>query len=102
MVVWSAVLRSLYGSATDRPVRAVHSAQNCEQESLKRFVEDGLMPYLGEVTNLVLDDDVEGAVLVQGKLATRHGRKIFIGPQYVPEGVRDFYIPVSSEWPQMA
>ncbi|XP_075740755.1 uncharacterized protein LOC142787019 [Rhipicephalus microplus] len=64
--------------------------QGVDTGALRRYVEDGRLPYLGRARRVVLDDDVDCAVLVQGTMCTRgnNGDRVFFGPQFVPESVR--------------
>ncbi|XP_077523491.1 sperm-specific sodium:proton exchanger-like [Amblyomma americanum] len=63
--------------------------ESVDPDALQRYVEDGRLPYLGRTSSLVLDDDVDCAVLVQGTMySSETGRRAFHGPQFVPESVR--------------
>ncbi|KAL1445840.1 hypothetical protein MTO96_044781 [Rhipicephalus appendiculatus] len=63
--------------------------EGVDTDALRRYVEDGHLPYLGRARSIVLDDDVDCAVLVQGTMCTQgDGSRVFFGPQFVPESVR--------------
>lgn len=60
-----------------------------DPDALRRYVEDGRLPYLGRARSFVLQEDVDCAVLVQGTMCTQgNARRVFFGPQFVPESVR--------------
>ncbi|XP_054928298.1 uncharacterized protein [Dermacentor andersoni] len=63
--------------------------EGVDPDALRRYVEDGRLPYLGRTRSVVLEEDVDCAVLVQGTMSTLDkGRRVFFGPQFVPENVR--------------
>ncbi|XP_065301263.2 sperm-specific sodium:proton exchanger-like isoform X2 [Dermacentor albipictus] len=64
--------------------------EGVDPDALRRYVEDGRLPYLGRVRSFVLEEDVDCAVLVQGTMSSTldKGRREFLGPQFVPENVR--------------
>ncbi|XP_064462230.1 uncharacterized protein LOC135372661 [Ornithodoros turicata] len=63
-----------------------------EDESLTRYVDNGVMPFLGEATFLRLDERVECMILIQGRLTVKKGRRILLGPSHVPGDIREFYL----------
>ncbi|XP_037501345.2 uncharacterized protein LOC119375234 [Rhipicephalus sanguineus] len=70
-------------------LRTREEFEGVDTDALRRYVEDGRLPYLGRARSVVLDDDVDCAVLVQGTMCTQGtGGRVFFGPQFVPESVR--------------
>ncbi|KAH6927116.1 hypothetical protein HPB50_026898 [Hyalomma asiaticum] len=70
--------------------------EGVDPDALRRYVEDGRLPYLGRARSVVLDDDVDCAVLVQGSMCTQgQSSRVFFGPQFVPESVR--YLDISGD-----
>ncbi|XP_077525661.1 sperm-specific sodium:proton exchanger-like [Haemaphysalis longicornis] len=65
-----------------------------DPESLRRYVEQGRLPYLGRTQRLVLHEDVDCAVLIQGEMTvTGSDQQVLFGPEFVPGSSRSLDFP---------